>query len=104
MTATAPITYRGGPLCGKGQYGGTLDRVPLTRSGAPPVLTAGRYGHAVDCGCARGEIPIRGTSPVPHVYEWRPEHTDHPRPRKTGPCCAQVHPGCPLWEPKADAP
>lgn len=75
MTATAPIVYRGGPLCGKGQdprHPG-YDRVQLTPDGAPPVLTAGRYAHAVDCGCARGELPIRGATPGPHVYEWRPE-------------------------------
>lgn len=102
MTATAPITYRGGPLCGKGQTanGPAYDRVPLTPDGAPPVLTAGRYGHAVDCGCARGEIPIRGTTATPHVYEWRPERTGLPRPARAEPCCKPVRRGCPTWKPR----
>ncbi len=65
-----------------------------------------RHLIAVDCEStgARGDIPIRGASPDPHVYEWRPERVGLARPTRAVRCCAVTHPGCPRWEPKADAP
>lgn len=89
---SVPVSYRGGPLCGKP---GTAQLDP---AGKPPVLTSGRYGHAADCPCS--EPPMKGEPPPVHRYEWRPERTG-PRPHVVKACCQPVHPGCPAYVPKA---